>query len=85
MKNGMDKKHCRGCRDDFYNSAVEGGCWCLKDAKLEWRIPVGMQESPPYKNKKAVKVPNCWYGSGPYRTLYVKKEALDSNGFWRSA
>lgn len=79
----MDKKHCRGCRDDFYNNRTDGDCWCLESAKLEFRIPIGMQEPPPYKHKKAVRVPTCWHGSGPYRTIYVKKEAIDSNGYWK--
>ncbi len=81
----MDVKHCAGCRDNFYNSgnSTTGRCWSRDKAKLEWRIPVGMQESPPYKNKKAKRVPNCWHGSGPYRTIWIKREALDSNGFWK--
>ncbi len=82
----MDKKNCFGCRNDFYNGKNGMGvkeCWSFKSAKLEWRIPVGMQEPPPYKNKKAKRVPNCWHGEGPYRTLYIKKEAITKDGYWR--
>ena len=77
----INRKHCSGCRDDFYNA--RGGCWSLESAKLVTRIPVGMWESPPYKNKKKEKVPNCWHGEGPHRTIYVDPEVLDSNGYWK--
>ena len=82
----MDKKHCAGCRNNFYNGNNLHGvkeCWSLKDAKREWRIPVGMQEAPPYKNKKKVKVPTCFHGDGPYRTIYVKPEVITKEGYWR--
>jgi hypothetical protein len=82
----MDKKHCYGCRNNFYNGNNPHGvkeCWSLKDAKLEWRIPVGYWENPPYKNKKKVKVPNCKHGEGSNRTIWVKPESITKDGFWR--
>jgi hypothetical protein len=82
----MNKKHCLGCRDNFYNSNNPYGiekCWNLKNAKLVWRIPVGHWESPPYKNKKKVRVPDCWHGSGPSRTHYIKPESITPEGYWK--
>ena len=57
----MNRRHCAGCRNDFYNGNNKLGvkeCWSLADAKLVSRIPVGYWESPPYKGKKSVKVPD---------------------------
>jgi len=82
----MDKKHCSGCSDDFYNGHNDLGvsqCWSLKSAKLVWRIPIGHWESPPYKNKRKKRVPDCWHGRGPYRTHYVNPDRLTSDGYWR--
>lgn len=81
----MDKKHCQGCRNHFYNGNNGLGvkeCWSFKEAKLVWRIPVGMWENPPYKNKKKQKVPECWHGEGCNRTIYVKPEAIARDGYW---
>ena len=82
----MDKKHCSGCRDNFYNGNNPLGvsqCWNFKDAKLVWRIPIGNWERPPYKNKKKVRIPSCFYGRGSNKTHYVKSEVIDSNGYWK--
>lgn len=63
----MDKKHCVGCRENFYNGNNDIGeeeCWMLKDAKLvrRWRIPIDM---PMYReNFDEVTVPNCYHDSG---------------------
>lgn len=80
----MDKKHCKGCRNNFYNSSngLNGECWSLKSAKVEWRIPVGNWERPPY-NKKKVRVASCYHESGSNKTHYIKPEALDSSGYWK--
>lgn len=82
----MDKTHCKGCRNNFYNGNNNLGiteCWSLKDAKLVSRIPIGNWENPPYLNKEKVKVPNCWHGEGPNRTHYVDPKNIDSKGYWR--
>lgn len=76
-------EHCKGCHDNYYNHSESGGCWSRGRGKMVWRIPVGMWESPPYLNKKKVKVPDCWHGSGPHRTIYVKPEALTADGYWK--
>lgn len=76
-------EHCKGCHDDYYNHSEKGGCWSRKSGTMVKRIPVGMQEPPPYKGRKLVSVPDCWHGSGPYRTIYVKLEALTAEGYWK--
>jgi len=85
----IDRKHCAGCHDDYYNSSstsgsADGMCWMRKTGKIVWRIPVGLFESPPYKNKKKVRVPDCWHGIGNNRTLMIKSEVLTSAGYWRT-
>jgi hypothetical protein len=59
----MDKKHCVGCYNDFYNyGGVNGNtkqCWMLKDAKLIKRKEVHIEQMPPY-NQKAEFFPNCY-------------------------
>ena len=82
----MDKKHCSGCADNFYNGNNPMGvteCWMLAKAKLVMRIPVGHWEDPPYVNKKEVKVPDCWNDESPDRIHYVKPEALTPDGYWK--
>lgn len=81
----MDRKHCIGCRDDFYNSRNPLGvarCWNLKSARLVSRIPIGHWENPPYLDKKTKRVPNCWHGEGSNRIHYVDPERIDAAGFW---
>jgi hypothetical protein len=83
----MDRKHCSGCRNNFYNGNNPLGvkeCWSLKDAKLVSRIGLGFWENPPYKGKKKVRVPDCWMGEGSNRTIYIKPEVLTKDGYWRS-
>lgn len=82
----MDKKHCSGCIDNFYNGNNPYGvkeCWSLKDAKLVTRIAIGHWESPPYLNKKKLKVPACWQGEGSNRTHYIKPESITTDGYWQ--
>ena len=82
----MDKKYCSGCRNDFYNDKNPYGikeCWHLKKAKVVWRIPIGLWENPPYRNKKKQRVADCWQGEGSNKTIYIKSDVLDSKGYWR--
>ena len=78
-------KHCSGCYENFYNSnhSLDGICWSRKSGKMVWRIPIGMWEAPPYKNKKKVRVPSCWHGQGSNRTIMVNPEAIGSDGYWK--
>jgi hypothetical protein len=82
----MDKKHCIGCSDNFYNGRNNLGvkeCWCLKDAKLVKRIEIGYWEQPPYLNKKTITVPDCYHERGSQRTNYVDPRAINSKGYWK--
>lgn len=62
----MDKKHCIGCEDNFYNRNnpfnIEK-CWHLKDAKLIKRKRVGINEVPPWKRKSEL-LPDCYSQKG---------------------
>jgi len=75
----IELKHCKGCRDNFYNP----NCWSRETGRMVKRLSIGMQEMPPYKNKELVEVPDRWHGSGNQRQIMVKPEALDSNGYWK--
>lgn len=63
----IDKKHCSGCRDDYYNHAPMGlnvvngepQCWSLKTAKLVMRKRVHISQVPPW-TQPAEKLPNCY-------------------------
>lgn len=65
----MDKKHCIGCRNNFYNGNNDIGvkeCWYLKDAKIITRYEIGYH-TPTYKeNFRKVKKPNCYSRVGTY-------------------
>lgn len=78
----MDKKHCAGCHNDFYNHQENADgkreCWLLKDAKLVDRLMIPVDLMPPYK-MKSQKVPNCYNRPG-YGT--VKPEAIGADGYW---
>lgn len=60
----MDKQHCIGCKDNFYNSG-DRECWSLKTAKVITRYKIHM-DAPMGKqsNFKKVQIPNCFYGGG---------------------
>lgn len=82
----MNKQHCNGCRNNFYNNNNSLGikeCWNLKNAKLVTCIPIGHWESPPYLNKKKVRVPDCWEGIGQNRTHYINPKVLTPQGYWK--
>ena len=69
----MDRKHCVGCRDNFYNGNNPMGvkeCWMLKDAKLIWKKEVHIDQMPPWK-QKAKRLPSCFHRE---RHVYVKPE-----------
>ena len=72
----MDRKHCSGCEDDFYNGKNPYGvteCWCLKNAVLGTYKLIPVDLSPPYTHIKAEKLPVCYR-----RKRYVKREAPDA-------
>lgn len=62
----MDKKHCAGCEQNFYNGNNPYGikeCWSLKDATVILRRRVGIWEPPPWKAKPE-SLPNCYQQKG---------------------
>lgn len=46
------KKHCSGCRDDFYNHGGGGAdeCWMLEKAELKLRKKVSSDMPPPWEH-----------------------------------
>jgi hypothetical protein len=81
----IDKNHCAGCRNDFYNhgsNSTTGNCWSLDTAKMVWRIPVGNWERPPYLHKKKVKVPNCKHSESG-GTHFVDPARISKTGYWQ--
>jgi len=62
----MDKKHCLGCEQDFYNGKNQLGvpeCWLLRTAKLASRRRVRMDEVPPW-TAKPERLPQCYRQRG---------------------
>lgn len=81
----MNKKYCAGCRNDFYNGRNAIGvkeCWSFKTAKVVWRICILNWEKPPYKNKKKVRVANCWHEVTGNSRHYVDPSRINSKGYW---
>lgn len=55
---------CSGCRDDYYNHAEKGGCWCYSSATVVKRVRVGIWENPPYSADRAEKCLSCFRPDG---------------------
>lgn len=57
----IDRKHCAGCRNDYYNdgAGLNGTCWSRKDAKLVKRLKVHINDVPPWKHP-AKDYPDCY-------------------------
>jgi len=60
----LDRKHCAGCRNDYYNdgAGLHGTCWSRKDAELVKRRKVHINDVPPHKHKLKL-YPNCYRAS----------------------
>lgn len=67
----IDRKHCSGCRNDFYNCghgaalAPERRCWSRDDAKLVRRFRI--HRDVPMVAPGAVievKAPDCYHATG---------------------
>jgi hypothetical protein len=79
----MDKKLCEGCTEDFYNGNNQLGvqeCWMLKDAKLEERMPVHIDQPPPYR-WTGRRLPSCYRMK---KHVIISKDALTKDGYWRT-
>lgn len=80
----MDKKHCSGCEDNFYNQPGNshiGECWNLKDATRESYKLIPVDLPPPYTHIKAQQLPTCYRAK---RCVKVKPDGLTADGFWKS-
>lgn len=59
----MDKKHCVGCRDNFYNFNSTDGqvheCWMLAEATLKMRRRVHTNDMPPWTREPEL-LPGCY-------------------------
>ena len=69
----MDKKHCAGCRNNFYNGHNNlnvKACFSLKGAKLVMKKEVHIDQVPPW-NQKAKMLPSCYHADG---YIYVDKD-----------
>lgn len=75
----MDKKHCRGCENDFYNGHNDMGikeCWSLKSAKLVTRFEIGTWTQPMQPGAfTEVRLPNCYHRKGS--SFYTKEQLPD--------
>jgi hypothetical protein len=58
----IDPKHCEGCRDDWYNQNVPGGCWNRRDAQLVQRLLIPIDQAPPWRGSlmRQHQVPSCY-------------------------
>jgi len=83
----VTKQDCVGCTDNFYNQTQcglneTGGqpeCWSFKTAKMVMARDVPVSMRPPYTFPETLR-PSCYRAKGYVR---VKKEALDTEGFWK--
>ena len=58
----MNKSHCIGCKDDFYNGKNDLGvtaCWNLEVAELIMRKEVHYSQVPPW-TQAARELPDCY-------------------------
>lgn len=56
------KRHCKGCRNDFYNGDNPYGiqdCWSLEGAELVYKKEVHINQRPPW-NQNAIQVLDCY-------------------------
>lgn len=64
----MEKKHCVGCTDNFYNGNNQYGvqaCWLLKDAKVIQRYSISVNAPMGTRaNYVPEKRPTCYHAKG---------------------
>jgi len=62
----MDKRHCKGCIDDFYNGNNDFGikeCVHLKTAEIVPKKKIPLSQRPPWL-QKPINVPSCFKQRG---------------------
>ena len=75
----MDKRHCTGCNNDFYNGSNPYDikeCWSLTDARLIMRKEVPIHQAPPW-NQEARLIPDCYKRTG---FIYVRWDYPGTGG-----
>ena len=80
------KRHCQGCRNNFYNyggNSHTGCCWSLPDAKLVMRWAVGMWTPTDNRERfRKTRVFDCFHGEGPQRDVYMRRLPEHLGGDW---
>lgn len=76
------KEMCGGCYCNDYNYGLGGSkeCWNYKNATIEKKIQIHVDQRPPYNLKSAKQILSCYHKS---RYVYVKPENLTSDGYWK--
>lgn len=72
----MEKSHCSGCEQNFYNGNNGLGikeCWSFKDARLIKRKQVGINDTPPWTWKPEL-FPSCYCKKG---YVFINCEDID--------
>lgn len=82
MKPKKDRQLCRGCYHEDYWHGLGGAkaCWSFKSAKVEKRLAIAVDRSPPYPKDAAQWTMSCYNRK---RMVYVKPAALNSEGYWK--
>lgn len=77
-----DKEMCAGCYNNEYNYGLGGAkeCWSFKSAKVIDRIPIGVDQPPPYDKSTARKMLSCF---NRRRMAYPSPDDLTSTGYWK--
>lgn len=78
----MDKSHCSGCSDDFYNHdnrSMTGECWLLKTAHMTTKFRIGVWTMPLSPGAfTEVRVPNCYRQKGRCYVVSPHPEAVET-------
>lgn len=79
-----DKSFCKGCEDSpyWYGLGGQNKCWSFAGAKIVKRIPIGVDQSPPYDKKTVQNMMSCYHQK---RMVYVSPEAIRDDGYWELA
>lgn len=56
-------------------------CREYKEAEVVQRIPIGVNQDPPFKTTSYTTIFDCYNDK---QIMYVKDENLDGHGFWRN-
>jgi hypothetical protein len=57
------KNLCNGCQDNYYNTE-QSGCWLYKDATIEKRKFVHINDVPPWTTQPVVTTLSCYRKPG---------------------